>query len=868
MISESRSGSVSTSDFGFAFEYSGEIIRSGPSATRGPCEGEIIRAILNILSVAFVASVLLALTPPTLASEQAPDAAPEQREESLPLESPPLVSELAPPPIEPEPPAPAPQAPAAPEPEEEETEAAAEEDSKEGIDDADWSGQVSEMIESIQIGAAEPKDANALYLQLEQVIWPYQRQVYDELRQRSPDALAHREVLREIYDARIELLTAVTPSFRRLHIGGGTTGMRELGHELSYARLHLFFQSLAIPRGLELIVKDITGSPLDNIWQIIQLVVAILIFRGWRRWAKSGLGNARRAILAVRPRRSYQRSLAKLLWYLDRVRPPLEWLALLFFISSLYEPGELAEIETLAWVTLLWLLMARFAVAAIDAWAARSNSGISGEDSALRLRSLRLIATWLLLLGLGLDLAARYAGEGAIYTWVWRCFIFLALPVAIQLIRWWRTSIFERLREEASYSDWAKRLLKREDGIAGHVNALLGAGYLTAVQILQGTVRRMSTFDAGRRAVALLLRREVDRDLLRERRGDESPISNELAEALLEPHEIEIGGIAKKAFDELIALAESGSGGVAGVLAERGGGLSHFLQHTKERIGDSMLIIDCPPGGFEPFRDELIANLDLDGCEDLVASIRPRMDTLGIRVIAIDNFHRMVRPQMGGLRSLDRLEELGNAVGEDILWVLGTNQNAWPYISRARGDSAVLQVLLELPPWTDEQLGKLIDAHSEAVGIAPDYRRLVFPRQFDDSELSTLEERNRKGFQRILWDLSDGNPQVTMRLYVDSLRSLPREKLSLRLPQPPSSSHVTEANLTTLLVLRVLVQCELATVEDIVASLRLPQGTIMAIIRFCLQESWIERVDDHYRITWAWFRTITRVLARQNLLHR
>ena len=29
---------------------------------------------------------------------------------------------------------------------------------------------------------------------------------------------------------------------------------------------------------------------------------------------------------------------------------------------------------------------------------------------------------------------------------------------------------------------------------------------------------------------------------------------------------------------------------------------------------------------------------------------------------------------------------------------------------------------------------------------------------------------------------------------------------------------------------------------------------------------WIEEVDGHHRVTWKWFRTITRVLVRRNFL--
>ena len=127
---------------------------------------------------------------------------------------------------------------------------------------------------------------------------------------------------------------------------------------------------------------------------------------------------------------------------------------------------------------------------------------------------------------------------------------------------------------------------------------------------------------------------------------------------------------------------------------------------------------------------------------------------------------------MGGLAGLDETSKISEGAGDDITWVVAVTRAAWPYISRARGDGASLQDILELPSWSEAQLEQLFEARCKAAEIEPDYRRLVFPRQFDDGERTTLDERNRFGFRRVLWELSDGNPEVALRLFCDSLREL------------------------------------------------------------------------------------------------
>ena len=71
-----------------------------------------------------------------------------------------------------------------------------------------------------------------------------------------------------------------------------------------------------------------------------------------------------------------------------------------------------------------------------------------------------------------------------------------------------------------------------------------------------------------------------------------------------------------------------------------------------------------------------------------------------------------------------------------------------------------------------------------------------------------------------------------------------------------------------MLVLRCIAQSDLIAEPDIVDNLRLPSGAVGSAMHYCASRGWIESQDGHYRITMQWFKTITRVLARQNLLAR
>jgi hypothetical protein len=214
------------------------------------------------------------------------------------------------------------------------------------------------------------------------------------------------------------------------------------------------------------------------------------------------------------------------------------------------------------------------------------------------------------------------------------------------------------------------------------------------------------------------------------------------------------------------------------------------------------------------------------------------------------------------------MAELIEAVQTDVFWFFGLDWAAWQYISRVRSNRLFLDDVLKLPLWTETQITELIEQRSDHAGILPDFGELILPRQFEDTDYDTMEERNRFGFYQILWNASEGNPAVALQLWSDSLRVAPDGRILVTLPQLPETDELESENITVLLILRVIAQSGFANQDEITDSLRFPETEVVAGLRFALSREWVELVDGRYRLTWKWFRSVTRVLARQNLLVR
>ena len=174
--------------------------------------------------------------------------------------------------------------------------------------------------------------------------------------------------------------------------------------------------------------------------------------------------------------------------------------------------------------------------------------------------------------------------------------------------------------------------------------------------------------------------------------------------------------------------------------------------------------------------------------------------------------------------------------------------------------------VVQLPSWTEEQIRELIAASCQAVEFEPDCTRVKVPTQFLDASHDTLQERNLNGIMAMVASLSGGNPSISMRLFAGCMRVDENGDIFANLPANADPREVEQLPVYQLLTLRVIAQAERITRKDIVSNLRYSDQVVRNALHVALVKGWIREADGEYTLAWPWFRTITRVLARQNLL--
>lgn len=668
---------------------------------------------------------------------------------------------------------------------------------------------------------------------------------------------------------RLALLELASPTLRASVTGFGAAGVDQVERELEQISVELGFHALKLLRYRDDLAGRLRGATIPLVFGVAQLVFVVVVFLWWRRLAPDLLSRMHAAARDGRPATRLSSSSATLLWYVQRIRRPLELLLVLWVVFGLI--GDLEDFPelVLVWRVALWVLVGTSVILFVDALAARETlfTGHTTDTSKLRIHSLRIVGLNVIAVGMILSLTSAMVGKGAIYSWVLSTCWVLSLPVALYLVHRWRPIIFERLDSRAERDVVTRWVVSKRTGAVSFAAGAAGAAVLLVSGLAAWTMRQLSRLEATRRLLAYLFRREVAKQAAATELDQRfAPVPREVhreldpEQDLPEPLDV----IATAQLQSVAGLAVSTRATLSALIGERGSGKSTFLRRLALQLGsDRVRVVQCTEEGFDALRGELAK---LTGDATLRGpALHEGLRGLGLAVIAIDDLQRLVIPAVNGLAALDEFTTFAREVGGELSWVVTIGSASWHYVRRARGDRVFFEQVVRLPRWSEEDLGKLIRSRCRLAGVDPSFEGLVVPRQ-TDTPLPFEGNRTENGYYRLLWDFSKGNPAVALHAFRESLFMTSAGETVVRLFKQPSSEEIEDLPLSVLFILRTIAQLELALPVHLQSATQLPPVDVDDALRFCLSRGYIEPFHGGVRLAWPWYRTITTVLVRQHLL--
>ena len=677
---------------------------------------------------------------------------------------------------------------------------------------------------------------------------------------------------------RLALLSRLSSTSRDAITGFGGPGRDQAGSEVRQVMLILGYHLIAARGWLSDVGSSGTErgrSAMGAGLVVLKWALAVALFIWWRRRAAGILGRWRdRVREADRRAREVTRSpLDRVLGFVLRIRKPVEWLIFVWLLTWLLPPAATKMLEVQLVATIIrWTFGGALAVSVIDALAGGGGALESRDGSRtakVRLRSLQLVGRTIVVFGLILALSSQLVGKGTIYGWVLSTCWLAVIPVGLLVVRWWREIIFERIdavRRKNPFETW---VVAHRSGWKSFPAAVAAGAYLF-VQGGMRTVRgRVSRFNLTRRALAYIFRRGLDR-IAEEKNSLAFEALPRPVFAALGPETVSmeaVPGVCNAESSAIIERLGSLRGGVFAVVGERGGGKSTALRQVRDSRPGAILI-DCTHVGLEGLRNDLTSEVDVprDATLERCAGLLDEGD--GGAALLIDNAHLLIQPVLGGLAAFDRLIDVARQNSTSCTWVFAVDQVIWRFFERARGARPLFDDVVELDRWREEGISRLIQTRTAQASVEPIFDHLLekLPADADEFDRAEAVARTATGYYRLLWDYSGGNPGVALHMWRQSLGVNPDDGICVRVFHSPDARQLDELPDPAVFVLRAVVQLEPAAPVNIEAATMLRTAQVEDALRYGLARGYFERNGDRYRVTWTWFRSITRFLERRHLL--
>lgn len=715
----------------------------------------------------------------------------------------------------------------------------------------------------------------------------------EELAQKDRDVAwermtARHEDLKALNRARLSVLTHLSSDSYAKHAGVSLSGWNTVRDELSQMRLELEVRWLQLRKRVGKLSEELAESATTILWGLIQVVLLLLAFRWWRRRGQAVLVELRNNVHEKRREYPILGKVSVFFWYLIKTRSPLDWWLLGWLVAQFWLTEEWVEAAIL-WTVYKWLVGGVLAVSLLNAFAIqgmRRTRGHTDKTRQLRIDTLRLICYTGTVMGLILALAEQLVGRGALYRWVRDGAWMIYIPMAVYLLVRWKPTVYERCERVATKGSIPQWVIEQDSFRKSILGTIVGAIYL----MYQGAARRISRMLMGlesvRKAAAFLLRREVMSNAQEQENGVSYSEHPSARQRHFDPDAfastiLPIGPSSR--IDGLISSLDEGRTALVGVVGGRGAGKTSFLtrlvRDSDQRIYD--YVIECPAQGLSSLYDEIEKMIGAPLSDR--AAFEEKLKSLGASVLCVDNLHRLIRPTIGGLAELDEFIAFARGWSERLSWVVAMGGSAWRYTKRARGNRVFFDEVIELRPWTEDEIVSLLDSRNRAAEIEPDFSTLKLSRPEDEFDLNDMDleesqareelNSNRRKYYRVLWEYSNGNPGVALHAWSRSLYqagglAAPAEqgKCVARVFPNPDLSRIEKLSLPVLFTLRAIVQLEVATEAQIVECTNLAQQDCADAIRVAIAAGYVSRDGMWLRIVWDWHRAIVTVLFRQHLL--
>jgi len=247
-----------------------------------------------------------------------------------------------------------------------------------------------------------------------------------------------------------------------------------------------------------------------------------------------------------------------------------------------------------------------------------------------------------------------------------------------------------------------------------------------------------------------------------------------------------------------------------------------------------------------------------------------RIEDLPRRIIVLDHLERSFLRRVGGFEGLRTLFAVAQLCAEEHFWVLSMHLPAWRYLSRLHAvlDTRIFSEVLELPPFEESDLRRLLEGRTRRAGYAVCYGSMERGGVLTEADAEAEAERAARTFFRLLAESSGGNPAIALRMWNECLAPGPDARtLEVRLSERLVRELPAGLSDNDLFVLAALRMQDIMDVHELAQVTNLPTPAARAVVRSLLDRGLLRERDEQVAIPYRKLPAVHRVLTRRHFLH-
>lgn len=252
------------------------------------------------------------------------------------------------------------------------------------------------------------------------------------------------------------------------------------------------------------------------------------------------------------------------------------------------------------------------------------------------------------------------------------------------------------------------------------------------------------------------------------------------------------------------------------------------------------------------------------------AELVEAINALPTHVLLIDDCQRLFLRQIGGFTGLETFLQVVNLTDGHHFWVLTFERFAWSYLARIKQRAHYFGHVLELAPWTEQEVQDLIWKRNLMTGLTANFTDLVVTRDNGDEDVSFEVIKSAKGYFRLLHDFSKGNPRVAMLYWLRSIKPNEEDEtvIDVGLFRSPPQRALLMLQDNYWFTLTAIAQHGALNSKEIASIINADEGFCEMALNY-FQEKQIVTLDNSRRakLTAVYMRQILKQLTVSNYLY-